>query len=117
MQATFNFEFGDLADVMAGKPRTAAPLASSERSRKTRREVYGVVMGGGRGRIVVRRGIFQSEHQVLDFMEVLIANFLQESIDADFCVDEFLDGVDLLLVTRKCFDGHGVDSTGHGVAV
>ncbi len=63
MQATFNFEFGDLADVTAGNPRTAAPLANSERSRKTRREVFGVVMGGRRGLIVEKQAIFQSEHQ------------------------------------------------------
>jgi hypothetical protein len=31
MHATFIFEFGDLADVIAGKPKTEAPPARRER--------------------------------------------------------------------------------------
>jgi hypothetical protein len=42
MQATLSLEFGDLADVTAGKPKAAAPPASRERSRKPLRETRGL---------------------------------------------------------------------------
>jgi hypothetical protein len=37
MHATFILELGDLADVIAGNPKTEAPPASRERWRKRRR--------------------------------------------------------------------------------
>jgi hypothetical protein len=47
MHATFILEFGDLADVIAGNPKTEAPPASRERWRKRRRVTGGMFIVRG----------------------------------------------------------------------
>jgi hypothetical protein len=51
MHATFILEFGDLADVIAGNPKTEAPPASRERWRKRRRVTGGMFMVRGSKRL------------------------------------------------------------------
>jgi hypothetical protein len=85
MHATFILEFGDLADVIAGNPKTEAPPARRERWRKRRRVTGGMFMvSGSKWR---KNGILRPEFMMQLFY---IGNIREAAGDRHFLYGHFL---------------------------